>query len=57
MLVDLREKKGSYFLAKIFKENLTNYNLTIVGTKKNLLKKNIMPKILIILVRWLNLIN
>ena len=53
-----KREKGSYFLAKIFKENLTNYNLTIVGTKKKFIeKKNIMPKILIILVRWLNLIN
>ena len=46
MLVDLREK-GSYFLAKIFKENLTN--LTIVGTKKFI--KKYYAKILIILVR------
>ena len=39
-----KREKGSYFLAKIFKENLTNYNLTIVGTKKKFIEKKYYAK-------------
>ena len=35
-----KKDKGALYLAKIFKEYLKNYKLTIVGTEKKLIKKN-----------------
>ena len=39
-----KKDKGALYLAKIFKEYLKNYKLTIVGTEKKAIKKNFYNK-------------